>query len=414
MFRHEAVEQTLVRSHGTVLLARPLSHSALTWMFAAIAALGVAFFVCAGVTRKAEVSGVLLPAQGLIRVLCAQPGIVLERPVHEGQAVKAGDVLFVLGSERASTRNGDVEQAISTLLQSRRDSLSGEQQQLRQQMLQRVDAATKRADDLSADVRRIAAQRALQQRRVGLAEASLQRIADLQAAGYVSAVQLQDKQADLLDQQQRLADLDRVQAATQRDLEAARAALRELPLQAARELQAGQRDIATLEQDLAENDARRRVLVRAPQDGTVTAITAEPGQPAALNQALASLLPAGSQLEAELYAPSRAVGFVKPGMSVLLRYQAYPYQKFGQAHGRVREVSASAMRPDELALTSPNGPAAQPMYRVRVALERQVVRAYGAERPLMSGATLDATVLLERRRLYEWVLEPLYTISGRI
>ena len=111
-------------------------------------------------------------------------------------------------------------------------------------------------------------------------------------------------------------------------------------------------------------------------------------------------------------APSRAAGFVKPGMPVLLRYQAYPYQKFGQAHGRVREVSASAMRPDELAQA--NGPAAEPMYRVRVALERQAVTAYGAERPLMSGATLDATVLLERRRLYEWVLEPLYTISGRI
>ena len=412
MFRREAVEQTLVRSHGTVLLARPLGHSALTALFAAIAALVVAFFACAGVTRKAEVSGMLLPAQGLLRVLCTQPGVVLERPVHEGQAVKAGDVLFVLGSERASTRNGDVEQAIATLLQARRDSLFSEQQQLRQQAQGRIDAATRRADDLSADVHRAAAQRALQQRRVGLAEAALRRVADLQAAGYVSAVQLQDKQADLLDQQQRLADLDRAQAATQRDLDAARAALRELPLQAAREVQAGQRDIATLEQDLAENGARRRVLVRAPQDGTVTAITAEPGQPAALNHALASLLPAGSALEAELYAPSRAAGFVKPGMPVLLRYQAYPYQKFGQAHGRVREVSASAMRPDELAQA--NGPAAEPMYRVRVALERQAVTAYGAERPLMSGATLDATVLLERRRLYEWVLEPLYTISGRI
>ncbi len=412
MFRREAVEQTLVRSHGTVLLARPLAHSALTWLFAAIAALVVAFFGCAGVTRKAEVSGVLLPAQGLLRVLCTQPGVVLERPVHEGQAVKAGDVLFVLGSERASTRHGDVEQAIATLLQARRDSLSGEQQQLRQQTQQRIDAATTRADDLSAEVRRIAAQRALQQRRVGLAETALQRVAHLQAEGFVSAVQLQDKQADLLDQQQRLADLDRAQGAIERDLDAARAALRELPLQAARELQAGQRDIATLEQDLAENDARRRVLVRAPQDGTVTAITAEPGQPAALNQALVSLLPAGSQLEAELYAPSRAIGFVKPGMQVLLRYQAYPYQKFGQAHGRVREVSASPMRPDELAQAS--GPAAEPMYRVRVALERQGVTAYGAERPLRPGATLDATVLLEQRRLYEWVLEPLYTVSGRI
>ncbi|HUG26585.1 HlyD family secretion protein [Piscinibacter sp.] len=411
MFRPEAVEHSLARSHGTVLLARSLSHAVLTWLFAAIAAVVVLFFVFAGVTRKADVAGVLLPAQGLIRVLCTQAGVVLESHVREGQPVKAGDVLFVLGSERASARHGDVEQAIASLLQSRRDSLSNEQQQLRQQTRQRTDAARQHADDLAAEIRRIAAQRLLQQRRVGLAEAALQRFADLQASGFVSAVQVHDKQADLLDQQQRLADLDRAQAATQRELDAARAALRELPLQAARELQAGQRGIATLEQDLAENEARRRVVVRAPQDGTVTAITAEPGQPATLHQALVSLLPAGSELEAELYAPSRAAGFVKPGMQVLLRYQAYPYQKFGQALGRVREVSASAMRPDELALAPTN--ASEPLYRVRVALDRQTVAAYGAAHPLVSGAALDATVLLERRRLIEWVLEPLYTISGR-
>lgn len=412
MFRREALEQTLVRSHGSVLLARPLSHGGLTLFFAAIAGLVLLFFAFAGVTRKAEVNGVLLPSHGLIRVLCSQAGVVLERAVHEGQAVKAGDVMFVLGSERASVLNGNVEQAIAGLLQSRRDSLSGEQQQLRQQSKQRVDAALQRADDLAAEIHRIGNQRALQQRRVGLAEAALVRFADLQASGFMSAVQLQDKQADLLDQQQRLADLERAQAASQRELEAARATLRELPLQTARELQAGQRDIATLEQDLAENDARRRVLVRAPQDGTVTAITAQPGQAAALNQALASLLPAGSELEAELYAPSRAAGFIRPGMKVLLRYQAYPYQKFGQARGQVREVSASAMRADELGST-PAG-TSEPMYRVRVVLEQQAVKAYGAPHPLMSGATLDATVLLEQRQLYEWVLEPLYTVSGRI
>lgn len=411
MFRREAVEHSLARSHGTVLLARSVSHALLTGLFAAIAAVVLLFFAAAGVTRKADVPGILLPAQGLIRVLCTQAGVVLERHVHEGQAVQAGDVLFVLGSERASARHGDVEQAIATLLQSRRDSLANEQQQLREQTRQRRDAAQRRADDLATEMGRIAAQRALQQRRVGLAEAALQRYADLQASGFVSAVQVQDKQADLLDQQQRLAELDRAQAASARELDAVRAALRELPVLAARELEAAQRAIAALEQDLAENDARRRVVVRAPQDGIVTAITAEPGQPAVLHQALASLLPARSELEAELYAPSRAAGFVKPGMPVLLRYQAYPYQKFGQARGRVREVSASAMRPDELAL-APTA-SSEPLYRVRVVLDRQTVTAYGASRPLVSGAALDATVLLDRRRLIEWVLEPLYTISGR-
>jgi membrane fusion protein len=411
MFRLEAVEHSQARSRGTVVLARPLSHTYLTWMFAAVAVALVLFFVLAGVTRKAEVRGVLLPAQGLIRVLCTQAGVVLERHVHEGQPVKAGDVMFVIGSERASERDGDVEQAIASLLQTRRDSLTGEQQQLQQQKKQRADVAQRQADALAAEIRRITEQRSLQQRRVGLAEAALQRLVDLQSSGLVPPAQVQDKQAELLDQQQRLADLDRAQAATERELDAVRGALRELPLQAARELQAGQRDIATLQQDLTENDARRRVLVRAPQDGTVTAITAEPGQPATLRQALASVLPAGSELEAELYAPSRAAGFLKPGMQVLLRYQAYPYQKFGQARGQVREVSASAMRPEELALSQE--PASEPVYRVRVALERQSVMAYGEARPLASGATLDATVLLERRRLYEWVLDPIYTLTRR-
>ncbi len=126
---------------------------------------------------------------------------------------------------------------------------------------------------------------------------------------------------------------------------------------------------------------------------------------------------AGSQLEAELYAPSRSVGFVGPGMPVLLRYQAFPYQKFGQFRGVVREVSNAGQRPDEMSwpgVAQANGGAAEPLYRVRVELERQSVRAYGIDRPLKSGMTLDASVVLERRRLYEWVLDPLYTTTGRL
>jgi len=104
-------------------------------------------------------------------------------------------------------------------------------------------------------------------------------------------------------------------------------------------------------------------------------------------------------------------------MEVLLRYQAYSYQKFGQAQGRVREVSSTAMRPEELTLpgaTLASGAASEPLYRVRVELDRQAVMAYGTEQLLKSGMVLDASIVLERRRLYEWVLEPLYTISGRL
>jgi membrane fusion protein len=49
-----------------------------------------------------------------------------------------------------------------------------------------------------------------------------------------------------------------------------------------------------------------------------------------------------------------------------------------------------------------------------VKLDRQSVTAYGTEHRLQSGGALEASIVLETRRLYEWVLEPLYTITGRI
>jgi membrane fusion protein len=55
----------------------------------------------------------------------------------------------------------------------------------------------------------------------------------------------------------------------------------------------------------------------------------------------------------------------------------------------------------------------EPVYRVTVTLAKQNVIAYGEEMPLQPGMQLEADVLLESRRLVEWMLEPLYSISGK-
>jgi len=132
-------------------------------------------------------------------------------------------------------------------------------------------------------------------------------------------------------------------------------------------------------------------------------------------------VPPDMRLEAQLYGPSRAVGFVRPGQRVLLRYQAYPYQRFGHYEGVVASVSRAALSPGELppqlagmtGLTGlAAGQAAEPIYRITVRLASQTVTAYGAEVPLQPGMMLEADVALERRRLFEWVLDPLYALKG--
>jgi membrane fusion protein len=106
---------------------------------------------------------------------------------------------------------------------------------------------------------------------------------------------------------------------------------------------------------------------------------------------------------------------VRAGQQVLLRYRAYPYQKFGHYRGVIKSVSRSAIEPAELPsmyAAGTSGSAAEPLYRITVALARQDVTAYGRPVPLQPGMQLDADVLLERRRLIEWVFDPIFTLTG--
>src|SRR5690606_2851735 len=134
-----------------------------------------------------------------------------------------------------------------------------------------------------------------------------------------------------------------------RELGVLQAQQRELPLKGQALQGEIERDLAEVAQEAAEVEARQRIVIRAPQDGIVTAVLAEVGHSVSPDRALASLLPAGARLEAQLFAPSSAVGFVQPEQLVQLRYQAFPYQKFGHHAGQVLAVSRTPLQASELA-----------------------------------------------------------------
>jgi membrane fusion protein len=55
----------------------------------------------------------------------------------------------------------------------------------------------------------------------------------------------------------------------------------------------------------------------------------------------------------------------------------------------------------------------EPSYRVGVSIERQTMRAYGAELPLEPDLEFQADVLFERRTLLDWILDPLLSAWSR-
>jgi membrane fusion protein len=77
----------------------------------------------------------------------------------------------------------------------------------------------------------------------------------------------------------------------------------------------------------------------------------------------------------------------------------------------VTEISRTLILPTE---TDVPLPLAEPAYRVIVTIDSQSVKAYGHDVLLQPGMLLDANIQLDRRRLYQWLLDPLYSVRGRV
>ena len=53
-------------------------------------------------------------------------------------------------------------------------------------------------------------------------------------------------------------------------------------------------------------------------------------------------------------------------------------------------------------------------FRIVVALEQDQIEAYGLKVKLKPGQTLAADIELDRRRLIEWMFDPLYAMAKRL
>ena len=170
--------------------------------------------------------------------------------------------------------------------------------------------------------------------------------------------------------------------------------------------------LASLAQERVERDLQYRTTIAAPSTGSIAAVLVEPGQAIMPGTTVATLIPSDSRLEAHLFAPSRSIGFVRAGQEVLLRFLAFPHQKFGSHVARVVAVTRSAISPTDLGFVPADG-SREPLYRIKVELSAQSISAYGREEPLQAGMQVEADIRLDRRRLIEWIFEPLLSLAGR-
>ena len=409
LFRPEAVTFQRDPLRSVEPLPASPTTAPLTCLLVAMVCAAIGFLASGDYARKETVSGFLVPTVGVSKIFPPREGLVTAVDVTEGQLVEAGAPLLTVQVGQTDGQGSDVDGAVLRALTRQRDAL------LEQINLEQARTAEERArlrDEvvgLDRETTALQAQLAQQHLRSEVAEEQVTKVRELVAQGYISVVEFKRRQDNYFAQRQNEAALAGQIVEKQSEANQQGHALDELSGQLAARQSVLRAAEADLEARLAETSGRRAYQLRAPVSGRVSALQARVGLVADPTIPQLAIVPAGS-LEAELLVPARAVGFVAPGQTVRLAYEAFPYQQFGLHSGRVRSVSGTLLRPAEIV-----GPMAarDPSYRVTVTLDRQSIQAFGREFPLGTDMTLKADIVFDRRSLLDWVLDPVRSLRGR-
>ncbi len=407
LFRSEVVANRAGRLSGDVAIAVPVSWLTIGYLLFAGVTVAIAFLSLASYSRVETVTGTIAPDKGVATILPTRNGVIISLPVPDGQMVEAGTTLALIRAEEDSASGASTAAQIEVAVANQDASLAAQMTAANAASDAQLRQLAAQNSGLTAEIAQLQSQIGLQRELIESARKDYDRASTIAARGFISQRDLQVREEMLLARRQGLSQLTQSLATKHAALTEAERSAAQVSAQARAQHASLAASRAEVAQQAASTAGSRAYVLRAPVAGKVTALTARIGQPASTQTQLMTIVPAGSVLRAELAVPSAAIGFVKPGQTVRLSVDAFPYQRFGTVEGKVLTVATSS-----IGAAGPHGTTI-PVYPVMVKLDHATVSAFGRDEPLVSGMTLTARIITEKQSLLTWLFEPLFAVQRR-
>ena len=407
-----------------------LEHSPPPWAARALALVLLALFaasmlalVLVRVPETITAPFVLVAERGADPVRTLHDGIVTDIRVADAQTVEPGAVLFTISSELVGDRTAE-RAALGASLSGGQTRLVNERQKYESQ---------RHADDqeigrLQQRLASLASQAVLKERQVEIVRevaARLQRGHEEGLIGWIEAskprLEVEGLAAELENAHAEAADTQAAMARLRFEMASRDAAFDEIARSVQEELER-----TRLRKGMLDGETSREgsaLAVSAPCGGTVVKLVVKNvGTVVRSSDLLAEITCRDERLQVELLVPQRGLALLRAGQLVKLRYDAFPYQRFGIREATLRwispSVSASAeasARPRRSAqreggsLPSPGG-----SVRAIADLDEQTLSINGEPRAVLPGMAGQAAIVVGRRTLASYAIEPLRTIREAV
>lgn len=415
LFRKEAVSHQSERLTGVITLAQPLSIKLTVLILVFIAIAIITFLFTAEYSRKETVRGFLMPNKGVIKSFATQGGTIERLLVKEGDAVEKDQTLAIMIIHQNNADGLSLSSKLQKQLTSQLSLIDEEISQYRSIQVQENQNLENKASALKGEKSALESQLTLANEKLELLLAQQKDVKQLNDSGFISNFEKENQQQALLEAKQEKQNIARLLLQQNNQINQTAFDQANLPQQYTLRINSLLREKADIENQLAQVQNSHSYTITASHAGTVTGIQVVEGETLSPSKAqskpLLHILPKGSELVAELLLPTRSAGFIAKGQTSRLRFDAFPYQRFGFIESEITRIDRALIAPNEVQLPIN---LQEPVYRLRAKLSKQQMQAYGQAFELKSGMLFEADIMLEQRTLIEWLLEPIYSLKGRV
>lgn len=408
------------RSGGTIHLQQDRGTSWMAWFFGLMILAVIGGLLLGRLARTESVRGYVSAASGLTRLDAQAAGIVRRIDVKQGESVTRGQRLMQIelreqttgGVSTVSANLRSLEQRQANLMRERArfaaylETTNGDREETERNVASVVLSFDEQERGLTEGLRQ-------QEEMVGRVESYMRQ-------GYATRESLNGQRRIALDYSRQLSELRARRAQLKQETAERLRAQRTNITEKAAQLAATENELSAVAAQLTGVGAQSRLDIVAPVDGQVAGLFVEPGASVSADQVVAVMGEAEAEPVIVLEVPARAIGLAKVGQDVVLKYDAFPFKTFGIAHGTVTAISGTPLRSPAVAVASagevmvdPASASRQSTYRMEVRPKARTVRAYGVDEPIRLGSTLTADIVVEKRRLVDWMLDPIRAMRGR-
>ena len=337
---------------------------------------------------------VLMPVQGTDPIRSLYDGTVVSISANEGEFVRKGKTLFVMRSDSMIDRASEYR-SLETRNRGAQESLNNAKKRVESQNYtdkQEISGLKQRNENLTRRIK-------LKSEELALMKEKVERYKKLYDTGISSHTDYSDQQLEVKKTEMELEDLGQEISDNQiliskleNGMSTRRVEFEESKHSFEQELERTSIRMEMLKPGLHQNE-KEDLMIPASCNGTVLRLrVTAPGAVVQDGDILGEVVCSETILQAELSVSSSGVGRIRPGQTVKLLYDSFPFQRYGVKSGSVRWISPAAN---------------QSVFRVLVDLNERSVNVGGQKRELLPGMGGFAEVIIGRRSVISFAFEPI-------